>query len=103
MENYGTLTEDIALLALCDSILEPITRYPVLQEEALEDDSYSLTVEHERQIAEAFAILLANTDDPSAVGPVCIEEQIGASGLFITIAVNSGNLVRMLGELLSTK
>ncbi|KAF2008556.1 hypothetical protein BU24DRAFT_415907 [Aaosphaeria arxii CBS 175.79] len=87
---HGALTENIALLSLCGTTLEPLMDYtlPVDPPGAIH---HHLSLQHEQQVAEAFAILLANTDDPNAVGAICVEEQPNATGLLIRMAVNSGS------------
>ncbi|KAF1847189.1 uncharacterized protein K460DRAFT_280998, partial [Cucurbitaria berberidis CBS 394.84] len=85
----GALTENIALLALCDTTLEPMIEDHPPPEKSPEIDSYKLSFQHEQQVTEAFAVLLANTDDPNKVGAICLEEQ--PDGLLIRTAVNSGD------------
>lgn len=52
----------------------------------------SLTFDQERRLAEAFALVLATTDDPNLVGAVCIEEKADGNGLIVRAAANSGSL-----------
>ncbi|KAL5400402.1 hypothetical protein PMIN03_012406 [Paraphaeosphaeria minitans] len=86
----GALTENIALLALCATTFEPVTE-DFLPLEIPAIGGHTLTLQHEQQITEAFAILLAHTDDPSAVGAICVEEQRNLVGLLVRTAVNSGS------------
>ena len=86
----GALTENIALLALCATTFEPVMEETLpLGIPAVGD--HTLTLQHEQQITEAFAILLTHTDDPSAVGAICVEEQRNPVGLLVRTAVNSGS------------
>lgn len=87
---FGALTENIAVLAQCDTTFGPTTKN-ALPPRNPEVDGYKLSLQHEQQITEAFAVLLAITDDPSAVGAICLEEQRNATGLLIRTAVNSSN------------
>jgi hypothetical protein len=50
-----------------------------------------LTFEQEQRTAEAFALLLATTDNRNAIGAVCVEEQLDGSGFIVRTAVNSGS------------
>ncbi|KAF1970795.1 hypothetical protein BU23DRAFT_379506, partial [Bimuria novae-zelandiae CBS 107.79] len=84
------LTENIALLALCATTFEPV-KEETLQLKSPEIDGYMLSLHHEQRTTEAFAVLLANTDDPSAVGAICVEEQHDPIGLLVRTAVNSGS------------
>jgi hypothetical protein len=86
---YGALTENIALLSLCDSTLELITKNAFTLKKAPRVSSYKLSLQHEQQIVEAFAVLLGNTDNSSAVGAICLEEQ--ATRFLVRTAVNLGN------------
>jgi hypothetical protein len=86
----GALTENIALLALCATTFEPVME-ETLPLEISAVGGHTITLQHERKIAEAFAILLAHTDDPSAVGAICVEEQRNPIGLLVRTAVNSGS------------
>jgi hypothetical protein len=86
----GALTENIALLALCATTFEPIIE-ETLPLEIPVVGGHTLTLPHEEKITEAFAVLLAHTDDPSAVGAICVEEQRNPVGLLVRTAVNSGS------------
>lgn len=86
----GALTENIALLALCATTFEPVIE-KTLPLETPAIGGHTLAIQHEQQITEAFAILLAHTDDPSAVGAICVEEQHSPAGLLVRTAVNSGS------------
>lgn len=84
------LTENIALLSLYGTTFELMTKTDASQRNSTEVHEYTLSFQHEQQIAEAFAVLLANTDNPSAVGAICLEEQPNGTGLLMRTAVNSG-------------
>lgn len=86
----GALTENIAVLSLCKTTCDPITEIDLLTEYGNDAKNYALSIQQEQKIAEAFAILLANTDDPNTVGAICLEEQPDRNGLLIRTAVNSG-------------
>ncbi|KAF2194187.1 hypothetical protein K469DRAFT_651397 [Zopfia rhizophila CBS 207.26] len=92
-QQYGALAENIALLAILDPKLEPVTQNPVPSKFRDGADAYyrALSLKHEQRTAEAFAVLLANTDDPSRIGAICIEEKARGSGLIVRTAVNSGS------------
>lgn len=86
----GALTENVALLALCATTFGPIKEETLPLERAVSGGRL-LSLQHEQQITEAFAILLANTDNLSKVGAVCVEERRSPTGLLIRTAVNSGS------------
>lgn len=88
-QTYGALTENIVLLALLGSTFEPITGNSL--PDVSTADGRRLSLKHEIQIADAFAVLLVDTDDPSAVGAVCVEELDNTAGILIRTAVNTGN------------
>lgn len=80
----GALAENHALLALFDSTFEHITENAFAPRKFPRVGGYKLSLQNEQQIVEAFAIILANTDDPSAAGAICVEEQ--ATGLLTRTA-----------------
>lgn len=89
----GAITENIALLALLGSKLEPPKSNPVPH--AMQHNAGAqrrlLSFKRELGISEAFSILLCMTDDPNRVGAVCVEETGQGSGLLLLTAVNSGS------------
>ncbi|EEP77644.1 predicted protein [Uncinocarpus reesii 1704] len=92
MPPLDAITENIALLGLLDA-KEPEARNNVPAK--FTDEKYAarfpLSFKEEQRTAEAFAILLANTDDCKKVGAVCVEQQPDGHGLVIRTAVNCGN------------
>lgn len=89
-----TLSENIALLGqfgktLTDPIVTTIP--PWVNRDAQGNHKRLLTFEQEQRTAEAFALLLATTDDRNAIGAVCVEEQLDGSGFIVRTAVNSGS------------
>lgn len=86
----GSLTENIAVLSLCRTTCDPITEIDLLTGYDNDAKNYALSIQQEQKVAEAFAILLANTDDPKTVGAICLEEQPDRDGLLVRTAVNSG-------------
>ena len=87
----GAVAENIALLALNPNLetlsINPI---PASLDQSQVANQYSLSFKQEQKIAEAFAVLLVNTDDTTKVGAVCIEEHRDGKGLVVRTAVNSG-------------
>jgi len=86
----GALTENVAVLSLCRTTFDPVTEIDLPTGYGNDGKNYALSIQQEQKVAEAFAILLANTDDPHSVGAVCLEEQPDKNGLLIRTAVNSG-------------
>lgn len=87
----GVLTESIGLLSLFGTTFGAITEIDAPLRNNTEVKDYTLPIQHEQWIAQAFAALLSNTDDPSAVGAVYLEEQPNGTGLLVRTAVSSGN------------
>jgi hypothetical protein len=90
----GALSENIALLGqfgktLADPIINDTP--PWVNRDSQGIHERSLTFEQEQRTAEAFALLLATTDDRNAIGAVCVEEQPDGSGFIVRTAVNSGS------------
>ena len=69
----------------------PNTEIDALLRNNIEVKDYTLSSQHEQRIAQAFTVLLADTDDPCAIGAVCLEEQPNDTELLVRTAVNSGN------------
>lgn len=92
-QHGGPISENTALLSLFPSKFEPKIAYPTPPErrDSVHSSDYVLSLKHEKQCAEAFAILLPDTDDPDRIPAVCIEENSGGTGLTIRIASNSGS------------
>lgn len=86
----GALTENIAVLSLCGTTFDPMTEIDISMQNDPNASNYKLSIQQEQQVAEAFAVLLSNTDDPRTVGAVCVEEQPNGTGLLLRTAVNSG-------------
>lgn len=92
MVSLGAIAENIALLEL----LGPREGYsenfvPPKFLDKSHASRYVLSLEDERRTAEAFAILLTNTDDGTKVGAVCVEQPPHGRGLVIRTAVNTGS------------
>lgn len=89
---HGVIEENIALLALLNAKVAPLTQQLLLPErrDSMNPARRTLTLKHEEQAAKAFAILFANTDSPDEVGAVCVEEKFDRSGLIVRTATNSG-------------
>lgn len=88
----GAITENIALLAVLahNGKIESPTDNPIPA--TLANSAHRiLSIRREKDLAEAFAVLLATTDDPSKVGAICVEEKPDKTGLVIRTAVNSGS------------
>lgn len=88
----GAITENIALLAVLahNGKIESPTDNPIPA--TLANSAHRiLSIRREKDLAEAFAVLLATTDDPSRVGAICVEERPNKDGLVIRSAVNSGS------------
>ena len=51
-----------------------------------------LTYRQERRLAQDFALLAANTDDPRKVTSACVEEGANGRSMEIKLAVNNGGL-----------
>jgi hypothetical protein len=94
MERHrGALSENIALLGqFGKTFTDPIiTNTPWLgNRDSQGNYKRLLTLEQEQRTAEAFALLLATTDDRNAIGAVCVEEQLDGNSIIICTAVNSG-------------
>ncbi|QDS68007.1 hypothetical protein FKW77_009383 [Venturia effusa] len=95
-QHTGALSENIALLAQFGKTLtDPtISKTPPWVSRSSQDNhagDRSLDFEQERHTAEAFALLLATSDDRNAIGAVCIEEQPDGSSFIVRTAVNSGS------------
>ncbi|KMU84223.1 hypothetical protein CIHG_02009 [Coccidioides immitis H538.4] len=91
MARLGAIAENIALLALLNP-REPVPENPI-PSKFIDDGRAShfiLSFEDERRTAEAFAILLSNTDNPRKVGAVCVEQSLDGHSLTIRTAVNAG-------------
>ncbi|EFW15116.1 hypothetical protein D8B26_004535 [Coccidioides posadasii str. Silveira] len=91
MARLGAIAENIALLALLNP-KEPVPENPI-PSKFIDDGRAShfiLSFEDERRTAEAFAILLSNTDNPRKVGAVCVEQSLDGHSLTIRTAVNAG-------------
>lgn len=87
------LSENIALLEQFGKTLtDPVTTSATpWDNRALQGDhAPTLTREQEQRTAEAFALLLATSDNKNAIGAVCIEQQSVGSGFILRTAVNSG-------------
>lgn len=97
-QRCGAITENIAVLSLFATTFEPITEYPIPTRKTAEDDHRRLSLKQEQELAEAFAVLLANDDNPSTVGAVCVEEQKGTPGIVIRTAVNTGDQKQRIAE-----
>ncbi|KAF1814060.1 hypothetical protein P152DRAFT_302886 [Eremomyces bilateralis CBS 781.70] len=83
------ISENTALLSLLGPVLEPVTEHEIPHRNKRYESSYPLIFKHEKQLAQAFALILVNTDDPKRVGAVCIEVADGGH-LQLRTAVNSG-------------
>jgi hypothetical protein len=94
MERHrGALSENIALLGQFGKTLtDPIiTSTPLWDKRGFQGrHERLLTFEQEQRTAEAFALLLATTDNRNTIGAVCIEEQPDGGGFIVRTAVNSG-------------
>lgn len=90
------MSENIALLGQFGKTLtDPIINCTQLQENR---DFHSgrnrlVTFEQEQHPAEAFALLLAKSNNPNTIGAVCIEEQADGSSFIMRTAVDSGSQV----------
>jgi hypothetical protein len=59
-------------------------------QKGIAQDRPGLSFDEEKRTAEAFALLLATTDDRDAIGAVCIEQNPYNSAMILRTAVNSG-------------
>ena len=86
-----TLAENSALLFSITDVPE------IAQEHELpaDDQSYQLTVEREKQLAEDFAFLSAYRDDVTRVMAVAIEEDLRNKQMTIRLASNTGDLSKV--------
>lgn len=92
MAPLGAIAENIALLELLDSREEYSENFvPPKFLDQNHASRYALSLEDERRTAEAFAILLTNTDDCTKVGAVCVEQPTHGRGLVIRTAVSKGS------------
>ncbi|KAF2175390.1 hypothetical protein K469DRAFT_683991 [Zopfia rhizophila CBS 207.26] len=55
----------------------------------------TLSLRHERRIAEAFVLLAANSDDPRRIMAACVQEGENGQSMTVKLAVNSGELERV--------
>jgi hypothetical protein len=93
-QHRGALSENIAVLGQFGKTLtDPIINYtpPWVNIGSQSSRDRLLTFEQEQRTAEAFALLLATTDNRNAIGAVCIEEQPDGSSFIVRTAVNSGS------------
>jgi hypothetical protein len=92
MTRAGAIAENIALLSMLDKQLELPTSEssPAGIHSRQQQSSHSLPFKHEKQIAKAFAVLLAYNNSAKKVGAVCVEELPDESGIIIRTAVNAG-------------
>ena len=96
VKHRGALAENIALLGqLGKTVTDPtIQKTSILlqgKEDLYSSNSRLLSLEQEQRTAEAFALLLATSDDSNTIGAVCIEEHTDGSGFVVRTAVNSGS------------
>jgi hypothetical protein len=90
----GALSENIALLGqFGKTLIDPtVNNTPQwVNRDSQGSHEHCLTFEQEQRTAEAFALLLATTDDRNAIGAVCVEEKLDGSGFIVRTAVNSGS------------
>jgi len=90
----GALSENIAFLGqFGKTMTDPITNCtpPWDNRGSNNDLKRLLTPEQEQRTAEAFALLLATSDNRNAIGAVSIEEQPDGSSFIVRTAVNSGS------------
>lgn len=93
-QHRGALSENIALLGQFGKTLtNPIINHTQLQQHGGLHSGRKrlLTFEQEQRSAEAFALLLATSDNRNTIGAVCIEEQPDGSSFIVRTAVNSGS------------
>jgi hypothetical protein len=85
------LSENTALLDWVQPLEISVTSKAVHFATRLESPSRTLSRKHEKQLAQAFAVLLANEDDPDAVGAVAVEEKLNHQGFLLMTATNIGS------------
>jgi hypothetical protein len=93
-QHRGALSENIALLGQFGKTLTDPTvtnTPPWANRDSHDSHERFLTFDQEQRTAEAFALLLATTDNRNAIGAVCVEEQPDGSSFIVLTAVNSGS------------
>jgi hypothetical protein len=88
------LLQKVILLQWLNRTPEKPAETNLIESRLREDDSSErvLGLQHERDLAKAFAFLAARTDDPKEIVAVCLEEGEDQRCLTIKLAMNNGNL-----------
>jgi hypothetical protein len=60
------------------------------------DPSNQLPIDRENQLASNLAFLAATSDDNTEIMAVCVEEHTDGEGITIRLAMNTGNMVKVV-------
>lgn len=88
------LLQKVVLLQLLNRTPEKPSEISVSDLEAKDDSLFkrSISIQHEKELAESFAFLAATTNDPKKVVAACVEEGEKNRCLIVRLAINNGSL-----------